>query len=50
MREYYVGLKNKLNEFNVVSFKIKAYNRTQLVDMLGDYYYIVSLEEHDLND
>jgi len=50
MRTYCVGLKNRLNEHNVVSFKIKAYNTTQIVDMLGDFYYIVTVEEHDLND
>jgi len=50
MRKYTVGLKNRLNEHNVVSFTIKAYNTTQIVDMLGDFYYIVTVEEHDLND
>ena len=49
-RKYCVGLKNRLNEHNVVSFTIRAYNTTQLVDMLGDFYYIVSVEEIDLNE
>ena len=50
MRTYCVGLKNRLNEHNVVSFTIRAYNTTQLVDMLGDFYYIVSVEEVDINE
>ena len=50
MRTYCVGLKNRLNEHNVVSFKIKAYNTTQLVDMLGDFYYITNLEMLDITE
>ena len=50
MRKYCVELKNRLNDHNVVRFTIRAYNRTQLLDMLGDFYYITSLEEVDLNE
>ena len=50
IRKYCVGLKNKLNEHNVVSFTIKAYNREHIVDMLGDFYYICVLEEIDINE
>ena len=49
IRKYCVELKNRLNDHNVVRFTIRAYNTTQLVDMLGDFYYIVSVEEVDLN-
>jgi len=50
MRTYCVELKNRLNDHNVVRFTIKAYNTTQLVDMLGDFYYITGVEMLDITE
>jgi len=50
MRKYCVELKNRLNDHNIVRFTIRAYNTTQLVDMLGDFYYITGVEVLDINE
>ncbi len=43
MNRYYVKLKNSLKEKSI-AFYIRAYNRTQIVDMFGEEYIVYSIE------
>ena len=44
MKRYYVELKRNLKEKDSISFYMMAYNRTQIMDMLWDEYYVVALD------
>jgi len=44
MSRYYVELKRNLKQKSSISFYMMAYNRTQVVDMFGDEYYVVAVD------
>ena len=44
MKRYYVELKRNLKEKDSISFYMMAYNRTQIMDMLSDEYYVVAVD------
>ena len=44
MKRYYVELKRNLKEKDSISFYMMAYNRTQIMDMFVDEYYIVATD------
>ena len=44
MKRYYVELKRNLKEKDSISFYMMAYNRTQIMDMLWDEYYVVAVD------
>ena len=45
MTEYYVTMKYDLNVDRTIKFFIKAYSKEQLVDQLGDDYYITDIKK-----
>jgi hypothetical protein len=45
MKEYYIHLKYDLNVDTTIKLFIKAYNKEQLEEQLGDDYYIVYIKE-----
>ena len=45
MKEYYIHLKYDLNVDTTIKLFIKAYNKEQLEEQLGDDYYIVHIKE-----
>lgn len=45
MKEYYIHLKYDLNVDTTIKLFIKAYNKEQLEEQLGDTYYIVYIKE-----
>ena len=52
MNRYYVEMKRGLQptgnfDPDVISFYIHAYNRGQIVDMLGDEYFLVTVDQTD---
>ena len=51
MSRYYVELKRNLKQKRSISFYMMAYNRTQVIDMFGDEYYVVAVDptEQDCN-
>lgn len=44
MKRYFVEIKREIKEKATTSFYMYAYNKKQIVDMLGDEYYIVALD------
>jgi hypothetical protein len=44
MSRYYVELKRNLKQKRSISFYMMAYNRTQVIDMFGDEYYVVAVD------
>lgn len=44
MKRYYVELKRNLKEKDSISFYMMAYNRTQIMDMLWNEYYVVAVD------
>ena len=45
MNRYFVEMKRGLDDPNVISFYIYAYNKTQIFDMLGDEYFLVTVDQ-----
>ena len=45
MKDYKVVLKTELKGWHSIELYIKAYSVEQVVDQLGDDYYIVEIEE-----
>ena len=45
MQRYFVELKRHLKNSAVISFHVRAYNRSQIVDLFGTDYFIVTVEE-----
>ena len=45
MKDYQVVLKTELDGLESIKLYIKAYSVEQVVDQLGDDYYIVEIEE-----
>ena len=44
MSRYYVELKRNLKQKGSISFYMMAYNRTQIMDMFWDEYYVVAVD------
>tara|TARA_Y100000114_G_scaffold156923_1_gene186015 strand:- start:1267 stop:1437 length:171 start_codon:yes stop_codon:yes gene_type:complete len=44
MNRYFVEIKRGLQP-NVISFYIYAYSKSQIVDMLGDEYFLVTVDQ-----
>ena len=44
MKRYFVEIKRDMKEKTTTSFYMHAYNKEQIVDMLGNEYYIVALD------
>lgn len=44
MKRYFVEIKREIKEKATTSFYMYAYNKEQIVDMLGNEYYIVALD------
>ena len=44
MSRYYVELKRNLKQKSSISFYMMAYNRTQIMDMFWDEYYVVAVD------
>jgi hypothetical protein len=44
MKRYFVEIKRDMEEKATTSFYIYAYSKEQIVDMLGNEYFIVSLD------
>ena len=49
MKDYQVVLKTELKGSQSIELYIKAYSVEQIVDQLGDDYYIVEVEEWKVN-
>ena len=49
MKDYQVVLKTELYGLESIKLYIKAYSVEQIVDQLGDDYYIVEIEEWKVN-
>ena len=49
MKDYQVVLKTELKGSQSIELYIKAYSVEQIVDQLGDDYYIVEIEEWKVN-
>ena len=49
MKDYQVVLKTELYGLENIKLYIKAYSVEQIVDQLGDDYYIVEIEEWKVN-
>ncbi len=45
MTRYYVELKRTLKQKSSISFYMMAYNRTQIMDMFWDEYYVVAVDQ-----
>jgi hypothetical protein len=45
MIRYYIELKRTLKQKSSISFYMMAYNSTQVVDMFGDEYYVVAVDQ-----
>ena len=52
MSRYYVEMKRELQptgdfDPDVINFYIYAYNKDQIVDMLGDEYFLITVDQTD---
>jgi hypothetical protein len=46
MQRFFIELKKNLNSLEKpITFYIQAYNRDQIVDMFGDEYFIITIDQ-----